>query len=229
MYIGQSIDLQERKRGHKYSTRGKDRKYYLQRAFIKYGIENFKFEVIEYCEEFELDDKEIYWIAKYNTHGEGYNLTEGGLSGNKKVTDEVFKRIYKDLKYTNNSYEEIGDNNGVSVVTVGLLNTGYRYRREGIDYPIRENIHKREPILCKGCKVKLQGFRSMRCRKCFLEYKSLGRPEKDELVELIAKKGFEYVGREYGVSGNAVKKWCKTLGIPHLKKEVVKLYNKNYR
>ena len=47
---------------------------------IKYGIENFKIEELEYVEdESLLSEKEIYWIKELETYGsKGYNATKGG-------------------------------------------------------------------------------------------------------------------------------------------------------
>ena len=54
----------------------------LKQAIQKYGKENFKKEILEYCTDLEhLDEREIYWIDKYNALEEGYNLTEGGTGG----------------------------------------------------------------------------------------------------------------------------------------------------
>lgn len=47
-------------------------------AMRKYGIENFFVEKIEECEEDRLDEREIYWIQKYNSFNNGYNSTLGG-------------------------------------------------------------------------------------------------------------------------------------------------------
>ena len=50
-YVGSSINLKQRKHAHFYSLKlGKHKSPYLQNAFNKYGIENFVFEVIKYCE-----------------------------------------------------------------------------------------------------------------------------------------------------------------------------------
>ena len=46
------------------------------------------------------------------------------------------------------------------------------------------------------------------------------RPSKEQLAQEIAECGFEAVGRKYGVSGNAIKKWCVRYDLPKLKKEI---------
>ena len=49
-------------------------------AIRKYGAENFKIEVIEFCQNFlELNEREIFWIEKLNCKvPNGYNVADGG-------------------------------------------------------------------------------------------------------------------------------------------------------
>ena len=54
----------------------------LKQAIKKYGRENFKKETLEVCTDLKnLEEREIYWIDKYNALEVGYNLTEGGTGG----------------------------------------------------------------------------------------------------------------------------------------------------
>lgn len=83
-YIGQTrTSLSERMRRHYYvaktqATTG------IDFAIHKYGRENFIVETICECKEEELDEKEKYYINKYNTYNDGYNLTLGGQRDNGK-------------------------------------------------------------------------------------------------------------------------------------------------
>ena len=57
----------------------------LHLAINKYGIDNFKCEVLEWCVDKEsLNKAEIYWINYYNSydHKIGYNIAQGGSGGN---------------------------------------------------------------------------------------------------------------------------------------------------
>lgn len=78
-YIGQSIDIEKRFSQHK---SGNYRKLHinkrLYKAFEKYGINNFSFDIIDKCEINSLDDREIYWIEHYDSYANGYNDTKGG-------------------------------------------------------------------------------------------------------------------------------------------------------
>lgn len=57
----------------------------LYEAFKKYGPDKFVFEIIEETE--QANEREIYYISKYNTYKKGYNATLGG-DGNSYITNQ---------------------------------------------------------------------------------------------------------------------------------------------
>lgn len=66
----------------------------LHQAYKKYGLENFNKEVIDYyTTEVELNQGEIYWIAKFNSTDPtvGYNLTYGG--DGLTATEEIRRKL----------------------------------------------------------------------------------------------------------------------------------------
>lgn len=76
-YVGQSIDIDRRKRQHLYAVaHGEDSVLYT--AMRKDGVENFIFSILEECSVTELDEKERFWITTLNTYLEGYNANSGG-------------------------------------------------------------------------------------------------------------------------------------------------------
>ena len=80
-YIGLSVNIERRWQKHRSNYTNINSKEYdkaLYRAFRKYGIDNFTFEVIEECPEADLPNREIYWISYYDTFANGYNETPGG-------------------------------------------------------------------------------------------------------------------------------------------------------
>lgn len=78
MYIGASIDVDRRRIEHFKPFRVnslKDR-LPLYDAIAEYGRENFSFEVIEETTLDELEEREEYYINKYNTVEQGYNVVK---------------------------------------------------------------------------------------------------------------------------------------------------------
>lgn len=71
-----------------------DRPFYV--AINKYGIENFKLDIIEECESNELEEKEKYWIEYYGSFKCGYNATIGG-SGKKYLDYDLIVETYKQV------------------------------------------------------------------------------------------------------------------------------------
>lgn len=86
IYIGQSIDIEHRRKEH---LRYKDESYF-HRSLMKYGNDNFDFEILEECDIMQLDEKERYWISYYhsNNRDKGYNCTDGGEGGQKKAVQQ---------------------------------------------------------------------------------------------------------------------------------------------
>ena len=79
IYIGQASDIYHRWDEHVRALRGQyHHNQHLQRAWNKYGETNFEFNIVEECDEYELNAREMYWIAVYNSYSNGYNQTEGG-------------------------------------------------------------------------------------------------------------------------------------------------------
>lgn len=77
-YIGQSIDIERRYNEHKRTT-NKDYSFY--NAIKEHGWDDFIFEIIEYCNQEQLNEREKYWISYYDTYYHGYNETLGGEGG----------------------------------------------------------------------------------------------------------------------------------------------------
>lgn len=80
-YIGQTIDINRRKRKHFRTLRNNEHDNpKLQASWNKYGEENFEFESWEFKIKSveELNELECRYIDKYNSLDEGFNLVPGG-------------------------------------------------------------------------------------------------------------------------------------------------------
>ena len=71
IYIGQSINIEDRWR--KYKKLNCKRQPKLYNSFKNYGPENHTFEILEECEIHHLDKQEIYWKQYYNSVENGLN------------------------------------------------------------------------------------------------------------------------------------------------------------
>lgn len=101
MYIGKTdYTLEKRKKQHIQESKREKRRNKISGAFhialVKYGEENFEWIILEdNIDKTMLNDKEKYYIKKYNTYEnkEHYNLTPGGDGG--KFDESVRQKISK--------------------------------------------------------------------------------------------------------------------------------------
>ena len=150
MYIGQTIqDFEKRWKSHISAlNRGNHDNEYLQRSWNKYGEDAFKFKAIHYCDELDiLNDLEKYYIKKYDTYNNGFNMTEGGDYFLNEIPEEIRKKRLENLKKVNrerSDYTEhqiakvkemlsVLENNPISIKKISKL-TGVR---ENIIYSIK--------------------------------------------------------------------------------------------
>ena len=106
---------------------------YLHVAMRKYGIDAFSIEEIETCDNTELNDREIFWIARYNSFNNqyGYNLTLGG-GGSQKYTDEEILKLWDQGMSIGDIHDVSGIDRGwisVRLKACGITDTEISNRR----------------------------------------------------------------------------------------------------
>lgn len=75
IYVGSSINLRKRMKDHFRDLRNnRHANQHLQKAYNKYGLDKFVFEVLEYVEKDMLLEREQYYIDTLNVVNEGYNI-----------------------------------------------------------------------------------------------------------------------------------------------------------
>ena len=120
-YIGLSTNIERRFIDHKHlkdCSRNKNKLKILYQAFLKYGIENFDFSIIELCPVEKLSERERYWVAFYDTYYNGYNATVGGDG----FTIIDHKAVIEDFARTG-SCVETAHNLNITKHTVGKILT----------------------------------------------------------------------------------------------------------
>jgi group I intron endonuclease len=100
VYIGQTINLKKRLKAY-IGLRCK-RQIRLHLSFVKYGFENHKIEVIEYCTELDLNNRERYWQDYYDVlsvNGLNCRLTGSFDKSGKLSNSTIDKLKKKDIAY----------------------------------------------------------------------------------------------------------------------------------
>lgn len=150
IYIGKSKDIQRRWRQHHTEPFNKNCDAYsviFYKAIRKYGIEHFSFEVIEECSEEQLNEREKYWIAFYNSYfnnenSSGYNMTRGG-------ENTVFELKY-DIDYISQLWSEGATHTEITAKT-GCPKATLTNYLNALEIPVEErryrsNLYKAKPV-----------------------------------------------------------------------------------
>ena len=150
-YIGLSTHVEDRWYYHKnrYNWDRESNKL-LYQAIKKYGIENFTFVLLEECEPEELSEKEKYYIKKYNTYKNGYNMTLGGEDnkgeshpGHKLTEEDVIdiRTRYDNLERKNEVYQLYKDRIGESGFHKIWNNQSWKGIKEEVYTPENKRFH----------------------------------------------------------------------------------------
>lgn len=231
-YIGQSRRIEVRWKEEQAASQNVNSvayNYLLSRAFRKYGLDNFSFEIIEVCNKEELNDREKYWIKYYHSFGsDGYNQTPGGQGGASittcKLTEKEVLEIRGLLITTSLSQKEIGQRYGVSINTISTINVGKSWFDDSLDYPLRKDILNipKQKNFCQKCGVKIDN-KAFYCWSCYKEEltKISARPSREQLKKEIRQFSFKELGRKYGITDNGIRRWCDSFHLPRTKKEIL--------
>lgn len=232
-YIGQSRQIFKRWDNHKIAATNCNDKgfnYPLYRAIRKYGIENFKFEILEECLVDSLNDREIYWVNLYKPE---YNQTPAGnyTSVSQQLTYEQVKEIQQLLiNYNENSltHEALGRLYNVSGKdTIRDINVGRTWHDDNLQYPLHLSKHDgfRKTVnteQCFGCGKNIVANQTHLCLNCFNQTKETKRDliTREEFKQKIRTMPFVAIGKEFQVSHTTIAKWCIKFGLPSRKKDI---------
>lgn len=202
VYIGRSLNIEQRYRGHLSDIKAGKSSKKLINALAEYGEP--KLEIL--CEEPDLTKQktlEIEYIRNYNSYMDGLNSTIGGedvmygeLNNACKYTNEQLKEV---LTYLANKphllIEEISEITGVSRKTVAEVSAGAKHLWLKQDYP---ELHE-----------KMLGNKHIRKEHSLsnLTDKFRFKPLLETLPVLISPEGLEY-----SISGS-ISEFARTHGL----------------
>lgn len=227
-YIGQAIKLRNRLKSHisNYTNERYDTPLY--RAFSKYGLDKFTYQLLDVLEENDyrearkqLDLLEIKYIEIYNSYNNGYNQTQGGDGGilGYKFTEEQIK------KQRENTIKRI-DENLLCKIYLYDINSRYTYMfiapryadhyfgwKEGTTKNMLSNILGRKKYIVyrneeekktKLNKLDLRGFNIGRYENKYNkeDYLNLKKsyPNAKELATLLNVKTIYNYDKEFGIN-----------------------------
>lgn len=106
------------------------------------------------------------------------------------------------------------------------------FDEEGIaHFPLTERSEKGYRVhKCKICGG-LCDIKAEMCKSCYnaTRRKSFDRISRQELKDLIRKEPFVKIGKMFGVSDNAIRKWCIKHGLPKTKREINSLSDEEWK
>lgn len=148
-----------------------------------------------------------------NCHSMTDNFGSKNIKRNAKITDEDFITALK-------NHSSIRQ----ALLSLGLSDASGNYDRAK-KLMQENNIQIFTPIKiqykCFKCGKEIHQ-QSTYCKDCFnLEQRIVkDRPAREELKYLIRNFPFTHIGKKYGVSDNAVRKWCLSDRLPTTKKDI---------
>lgn len=148
VYIGQTVNLKNRHYKHMkidpWDCTLIEYNYPLSRGIRKYGENGYELIILEEVKNIDdLNDKEIYYIKKYNTYYDGYNQTIGGTNRVMPLyEEEKIDEVITLLKNHDVKFEDIVKQTGLSLTHIYNINSGQRRKRDNEIYPIRPSNTK---------------------------------------------------------------------------------------
>lgn len=104
-------------------------------------------------------------------------------------------------------------------------------RQKRIEQNNKNEDMKREKKYCIDCGKPISQD-ATRCKRCAQIHKAFqkrpNRPDRETLKNLIRNDSFLSIGKQYGVTDNAIRKWCKVYGLPYKVSEIKKISDEEW-
>lgn len=242
-YVGQSKNLAVRHQEHLKLAKSENPSCYIDKAIKKYGIENFSYVILEYCDISLLNEREAYWAEKENSYyPDGYNVVQCGQQIHKpkaKISSENILEIKKDIKYSTLTLTEVAKKYNVSLQTISTINTGKSWITNDDEYPLRQTRHKVKQFNKKQVQNKktkeenkvAQGKHHQKNNRPNILIDWINIHSWDEFLFNCYQYGFATAGKIAGRNGNVtsqIQRFLKNNNIPYLKSDFRDWYEKKF-
>ena len=176
VYIGQTTNFHERKLGHLKKARSGSTENPLYIAMRKDGVENFKFEIIDTCEERHKFIIEKYWTDYYSEITAVYNILHGSKYTRNSKVKAAYRRQQNTFDFHSNDFKQT-----MSTVTKGEKNGMWGKRGDNA-------INGRHVYMLDDNKQVVKEFVSVRAALDYLKIKGHAK-----LIE-ACREGIKYRG-----------------------------------
>lgn len=145
-YVGQTNNFERRIREHRscaFNEKASSYNDLIHKKIREYGEENFEISLIEtlYIDDIEeVNQREIYWINKMQSHcstGLGYNISYGGgRRGYSNVLTQNELKLLKEKIKAGIPYFELENEFNISASFISSINNGVYFKDNNEQYPL---------------------------------------------------------------------------------------------
>ena len=223
LIVGSSKSMKEVIRKLGYKTQNGSNHKTVNKRLDKYNISTEHFESIRPIERSYEDVFCINSTVTQSTLRKWYSKisddSECAICGqNKKWNNKNLTMILDHIDGDN--HNNLTDNlrwicpncNSQLSTFAGRNNKKRKIKKGGMYIPVQNR--KATKKICPICNINEIMKTSKMCKDCRSKEKRKNIPPKEELENLIYTTPFVKIGKIYGVSDNAVRKWCKSYGLP---------------
>lgn len=122
------------------------------------------------------------------------------------------------------------DNIRQLLLSLGMSDAGANYARVRELLANNSEVHfiTKSENKCPIC-GQLISTAAKYCSRCFSQNRrTVERPSREELKDMIRNRTFVSIAAEYGVSDNAIRKWCDAYSLPKKKADIKKYTNEQW-
>ena len=160
-----------------------------------------------------------------NCHAQTDNYCGKNKANRPPITEEQFVEALKTTPSIRQALQKLGINYAAKYYydKAYYLMDKYDFSQKKLK-PVKEIKQKQSKAKnkCIDCGKEIDD-RATRCEECsHLNARKVDRPSRDELKKLIRDNSFLGLAKQFNVSDNAIRKWCKTYNLPSKKSDIKK-------